>query len=345
MDLTEEKPSVVAEFLSETVDLRPFLPSKKEKAESEGAPPIDEEKKVEGFVIPDEPISLPFLDRFEGTLRWKATNFHGPTSHATDFEIGIDLHDGHIRVDPVAANGKHGGYLTGHVDLEAVEQGFSFRSQLRLDGGRLELSKIEKDPNRWPSLDADLNLESQGRSLRELANHANGHIGFILGEGVVANSVLDFLAADILVELFGALNPFTEKQGESDLECAVAKLNLSDGIVTLKPFAIRSDRMTTVGGGTLDLTTEKINFDWITKPRKGLGISASALTNPYIRLGGTLSKPAIAVKPIEATVSTGAAVATMGLTIIARGLWDRMTSEREVCQKAIEEAEAGLNEE
>jgi len=69
------------------------------------------------------------------------------------------------------------------------------------------------------------------------------------------------------------------------------------------------------------------------------------LTNPYIRLGGTLSKPAITVKPIEATVSTGAAVATMGLTLVARGLWDRMTAEREVCKKAIEEAEAGLNEE
>ena len=32
VDLTEKKPSVVAEFLSETVDLRPFLPSKEEKA-------------------------------------------------------------------------------------------------------------------------------------------------------------------------------------------------------------------------------------------------------------------------------------------------------------------------
>ena len=344
VDLTEEKPSVEAEFLSETVDLRPFLPSKEKKAETEGSPNVEEEKKVEGFVIPDEPISLPFLDRFQGTLRWKATNFHGPTSHATDFEIGLDLRNGHLRVDPVAANGTHGGYLTGHIDLEAVEQGFSIRSHLQLDGGRLELSKIEKDPNRWPSLDADLNLETQGRSLRELANHANGHIGFILGEGVVANNVMDFLGADILVELFEALNPFTTRQTETQLECAVARLDLADGIVTLEPFAIRSDRMTTVGGGTLDLTTEKLRFDWITKPRRGLGISASALTNPYIRLGGTLSKPAIAVKPIEATVSTGAAVATMGLTIVARGLWDRMTAERQVCQKAIEEAEAGLGE-
>jgi uncharacterized protein involved in outer membrane biogenesis len=344
VDLTGTKPSVIAEFLSDTVDLRPFFPSQEEKPAAEGATGVEEKKRFEGFAIPDEPITLPFLDRFEGTLRWKAANFHGPGSHAADFEIGLDLRNGHLRVDPVATHGTHGGSLSGRIDLESVEQGFSIRSHLMLDGGRLELPKSVSDPARWPSLDWDMKLESSGRSLRDLANHAKGHIGFIVGEGVVASTVLDFLGTDILVELFEALNPFVTRQAETHLECAVARLNLADGIVTLKPFAMRSERMTTVGGGSLDLTTEKLRFDWITKPRRGVGLSASALTNPYIRLGGTLSKPAITVKPIEATVSTGAAVATMGLTLIARGLWDRMTSEREVCQKAIEEAEAGLEE-
>ena len=345
VDLTKEKPSVVAEFLSDTVDLRPFLPSKEEKAETKDAPNTEEEKKVEGFVISDEPINLPFLDRFEGTLRWQAANFHGPGTLGSDFKLGIDLHNGRLRVDPLSVTGKYGGNMTGWFDLESVEQGFSIQSHLLLDGGRLVLPKSVSDPTQWPSLDWDMKLESSGRSLRKLANHAKGHIGFIVGDGVVANNVMDFLGADLLVELFEALNPFTTKEAETKLECAVARLNLADGIVTLKPFAVRTERMTTVGGGSLDLKTEKLSFDWITKPRRGLGISASALTNPYIRLGGTLSKPTIAVKPLEATVQTGAAVATMGLSLVAQGLWNRMTSEREVCQKAIEDAEAGLNEE
>jgi len=46
----------------------------------------------------------------------------------------------------------------------------------------------------------------------------------------------------------------------------------------------------------------------------------------------------------KSAVQTGAAVATMGLSLVAQGLWNRMTSGREVCRKAIEEAEAGLNE-
>ena len=344
-DLMGAKPTVVADFRSDTVDLRPFLPSKEEKPETEDVPDTEEEKKVEGFVISDEPINLPFLDRFDGTLRWQAANFHGPGTLGSDFKLGIDLRNGRLRVDPLSVTGKYGGNMTGWFDLESVEQGFSIQSHLLLDGGRLELPKSVSDPTQWPSLDWDMKLESSGRSLRELANHAEGHIGFIVGDGVVASNVMDFLGADILVELFEALNPITTRQTETQLECAVARLDLADGIVTLEPFAVRTERMTTVGGGSLDLKTEKLSFDWITKPRRGLGISASALTNPYIRLGGTLSKPTIAVKPLEATVQTGAAVATMGLSLVAQGLWNRMTSGREVCRKAIEEAEAGLNEE
>jgi len=339
VDLTRTKPTVVGEFESNTVDLRHFFRSQEEKSETSGA----EKKKASGeFVIPDEPISLPFLDHYQGTVRWKAANFHGPGTLGTGFKFGIDLRDGRLRVDPLSVTGKYGGNLTGRIDLESVEQGFTLQSHVQLDGGRLELAKSESDPNRWPSFDFDVELGSHGRSLRELANHAKGHIGFIVGEGVVASTVLDYLGADILVELFEALNPFATKQAETLLECAVARLNLADGIVTLKPFAVRSERVTTVGGGSLDLKTEKLSFDWITKPRRGLGISASALTNPYIKVGGTLSKPTIAVKPLEATVQTGAAVATMGLSLVAQGLWNRMTSGREVCQKAIEEAEAGL---
>jgi len=343
VNLTGKRPTVVAELQSEMVDLRPFLSDRKERPESEGARTVEAEKTFAGIEIPDEPITLPFLDKFEGTARWEAANFRGPGSRAVDFKIGFDLHDGHLRIDPISANGAHGGYLTGLFHLEPVEQGFAVRSFLQLDGGRLELSKAEKDPNRWPTLDFEVNLESHGRSLRELANHADGHLGFILGEGVVASTVMDLLGSDILVELFAALNPFATRQTETHVECAVVRLNLAAGIVKLNPFAIRTERMTTVGGGSLDLGTEKLEFDWVTKPRKGLGLSASTLTNPYIKVGGTLSKPSIAVKPLEATVQTGAAVATMGLSLVAQGLWDRMTSERKVCEKAIEEAEAGLN--
>ena len=89
----------------------------------------------------------------------------------------------------------------------------------------------------------------------------------------------------------------------------------------------------------VDFKTEKLDLKWAAKPRKGVGISASAITNPYIKLGGTLSEPALEIKPLQAVTSTGVAVATMGISILARGMWDRVTAENKVCARALKEVE------
>jgi hypothetical protein len=59
------------------------------------------------------------------------------------------------------------------------------------------------------------------------------------------------------------------------------------------------------------------------------------ITNPYIKLGGTLADPSIELKPIEAVTSTGVAVATLGISLVAKGMFDRITAERKVCKRAL----------
>ena len=61
------------------------------------------------------------------------------------------------------------------------------------------------------------------------------------------------------------------------------------------------------------------------------------ITNPYIKLGGTLADPAIEVKPMEAVAQTGVAVATLGVSLVAKGMLDRVTAEKKVCEQALEE--------
>jgi len=51
-----------------------------------------------------------------------------------------------------------------------------------------------------------------------------------------------------------------------------------------------------------------------------------------------LSSPSLDARPMEAMASTGAAVATAGLTLLLRGLYDRLTAEKKVCVKALEVA-------
>jgi hypothetical protein len=139
--------------------------------------------------------------------------------------------------------------------------------------------------------------------------------------------------------VLNALNPFRKDDKETHFECAVLVGSLVDGRARLDPIAMRTDKTTIVGHGKINFSNEKIDFEWATKPRKGIGLSASTITNPYIKVSGRLGDPSLDIKPIQAVTATGVAVATVGLSIVARGFWDRVTAERKVCKRAIKAAE------
>ena len=82
---------------------------------------------------------------------------------------------------------------------------------------------------------------------------------------------------------------------------------------------------------SLDLKTEKLQITVRTTPERALSISAGELVNPYVQVGGTLARPRLAVDETGLLITGGAAVATGGLTILARGIWDRLARSRKPC--------------
>jgi hypothetical protein len=118
----------------------------------------------------------------------------------------------------------------------------------------------------------------------------------------------------------------------------VAAVGIEDGKMIVQPIAFRTDKTTVVGHGKLDLDTEEIALVWTLKPRRGVGVSRGSIANPYIRLGGTLASPHLEVKQLEAAASTGAAVASVGMTILYRGIYNRVTAEKKVCVDALAKA-------
>jgi uncharacterized protein involved in outer membrane biogenesis len=229
---------------------------------------------------------------------------------------------------------------SGSLVLEPVGDGYRVELALRLNAIRFDLpGEGATDAATRPPLDFDVRLKAQGASPHELASSSNGSIRIVVGKGVMDNRTLDLISADILLTLFKAFNPFAKEDVATQLQCAIALLTFEDGLAKLDPMVMQSNKMTMLGNGKIDLGTEKLNLEWVTKPRKGIGISASMITNPYIKLGGTLAKPAIELKPMEAMASTGVAVATMGISLVAKGMLDRVTAEKKVCKEALEEIE------
>ncbi len=344
LDLTS-RPSLQATLKSSRIDLTKYLSERAERkraaAESEQKPPATKRDRV----IPDTPLELQLIRRADADVVWTVDELAMPAERFRDVVVDLILDDGRLQLGPLDVTGSGGGRLNGSLVLEpAGGDDYTFRTELTVANGRLDLTYGDDDRSLRPSVDIDLSLSGTGASVHQIASTADGSFIVVLGEGQVDRSVLDLITADILLTILETLNPFAHEQTTTTLECAVVATTFEGGIATLHPMALQTDRMTMLGDGRIDLGTEKLDLEWVTKPRKGLGLSASTITNPYIKLGGTLAKPALEMKPLEAVTSAGIAVATGGLSILGKGLLDRITAERKVCERAIRRAERQAEE-
>ena len=138
---------------------------------------------------------------------------------------------------------------------------------------------------------------------------------------------------DVLLQVLRTLNPLSRSRDYQVLECGIYDVSIVDGRATIDKFIIQTDTMTTVASGTVNLRNERLDIAFRAKPREGIGISLGTVANQLLELRGTLKSPRIAVDAGRTATTTGAAVATGGLSLLARGLWDRLSAETDTCKK------------
>jgi hypothetical protein len=107
--------------------------------------------------------------------------------------------------------------------------------------------------------------------------------------------------------------------------------------MAVKPVLVQSQKVTIVAGGAIDLRTEELGFDFNTRPRKGIGVSAGMFANPFIHVAGTLASPKLGASAKAATAGA-AAVATGGASILAQGFFDRWRGGQDMCKESREQA-------
>ncbi len=332
------KPEVTAQLVSNQLHLEWLV----------GPPPRGSEKQTKiddqpatpkaTRLISDEPIDFGWMQRANADVDITIGTLELPLKRFREVELGARLENGRLEVHRFSLVGQSEGRGSGTLVLEPVGDSYRLHTVLDIDAVRLDLQGVDSaNAALEPPIDLEVRLDVVGRSPHGFASSANGSVQVVIGKGVLDSKILDLVTADFLLTLLTAFNPFAKEDATTELQCGVAQMIFEDGFATLEPMALQSDKMTMLGKGNIDLNTEKLNLQWVTKPRKGIGLSASMITNPYIKLGGTLSNPSVQLKGAEAVASTGVAVATLGLSLVAKGMLDRITAEKKVCKQALEE--------
>ncbi|MEH6591384.1 MAG: hypothetical protein V7746_14080 [Halioglobus sp.] len=286
-------------------------------------------------VIPNDKLDLSWLHQFNASIEYSADVLHFREDATTAVNVSFSIIDGTLTSREIAWEGK---FSEGKADLMLQATDTGANADIYLDIKRLPLLLLLGGvPKHNPDAIYRARLRTHGDSLKSMAKNAKGAIAFSGGGGRLDNNSLDLIMGDFFEEIFNRLNPFSDTDPYTSIRCHAGAATIANGTMKLNPgLVIRTGKMDIASGGSLNLNNEKLNLDFNTKSRKGIGISASKAITPYFKIAGTLAYPSLALNVEGAAVSGGVAVATGGLSILAEGMWDRwVATARNPCESVI----------
>ncbi len=290
-------------------------------------------------VFSDKPIDLSVLSTFNSNLSLKIDTLIVGTRIFQNVIVDANLKDGDLNTDKLASDTQDGN-ISGSFRLLTSGTKPSIAGDFVATNAIFSAMSMDgRNEDQLPRHRIDTSFSSSGESSQELAANLNGYAWIRGKDGILPTSKIDVLFGDVISEILTTLNPFATKSQHTELKCDGVYLEAKDGIIETAPALIlQTDKISIVASGSVDLHTEKIDIGFKTSPLKGVGLSAGDIVNPFIKLGGTLSKPAIVADPKGTVIQGGAAVATLGVSILATSLWDRWISSPNGCQKMAQEA-------
>lgn len=329
-------PAVHIDLRSESVTLHPLQ-------ESTG----DDEPVVrpgDGRVIPDRRVGLDLLASFNGTLRAKIGAFQRDSLSLRNVEVDATVNDGELRVSRFGFEGK-----SGHLDATArigTESGTG-RFAISVTARDFGLGLDPTNTNDFFVADIDARLSSSGDDIRAIAGNLDGFVFIDSERGRVRNyRALQAIYGDLLDEMLSTINPFYKPGEYTIFECVVLPIEINNGRMQSAPsYLVRTDKVQIMSQATVELDTEAIDVNIRTLPRRTLGISAAEMVNPYVKMVGTLGAPRLALDQKGALVAGGAAVATGGLSVLAKAAWDRfgkLSNDTDPCDDSAAAAKTAL---
>ena len=320
-----EVPDLEVNVFSDSVIFAPLL----EEMEYEYEP---EPKFDDGRLIPDIPIPFDAMKKINASIDIDIGELQRGTLFMKEIELEAYLRDGALEISKATFEARSGAMLA-NAKLEPV--GESGAASVELVARNFALGVTQTDMDLVMRSDIDIKLGSTGADLRTLLGNSNGVIFLNSRGGRVASiRALQRLFGDLLQEILGTINPFRETDAYTDFECVVWPLQIDGGLLTSAPNAfISTNKIRMAASASVNLKTEDLRVVVRTTPRRALSISAGELVNPYVQIVGTLAAPRLAVDEKGVLISGSVAVATGGLSVLARGIWDRVSRSGNPCKQ------------
>lgn len=319
VNVSGKRPDITANLSSSMINLVDFTDDDKAK-----------KTENENRIFSPEPLSLSGLQSVNANVTINATQVKTSSLLLGKTKIVASLKDGNLLIKPLSTL-IAGGSLNGNIHLNASDKIAALTTDISLKG--LEPSQIGdlKGKISGAKTDVTIKVKGNGNSVSQIMASLNGKLLVKLGSGAVKGSGIGIANTSLLT----MLNPMAKSSAETKLECLVINFDIKNGIATTdKGIVAVTRQMKVVGSGTIDLETEKLNIHIKPSAREGLGLNPGQLAG-MLKLGGTLANPSPTIDTKATLVSVGTAVATGGLSVLAKGLFDRTIADADPCASAL----------
>lgn len=282
-------------------------------------------------LLPRDPLVPPWMEKVDGRVSLAAKDFRSASFHLQDVKSVHRFRNGDV-THTFEAHGS-GGALSGRItvpgrgetSVDMVVNSVPVSSFVALSRGDVFQGGV---------IDAALTLRGQSANLAGLVDSGSGQLRLDIRRSKIYNKSLETVGGDLVTNFIATINPFRADKPYVEVECGAIYLDVDGGrAATRNGLALKTDRVTVLGGGEITFPGEEIKVILAPKARKGFGISATSIAK-MIRLGGTLREPKIEADPrglLKSGAALGAAIASGGVSLVALGLLDRLQANADVC--------------
>ena len=267
-----------------------------------------------GKLLPDAPLQTERLRTMDGTLTYRAASVKANDLDVRAVNLGADLKDGILNLDPVSFNFNRG-ELNGTARINATQDMPYSTVDFRLAGYPLE-SIIPARKGSAPLTGRALGrakLEGPGASIHDFAAASKGSLSLVVPDGRMRAAFAELLGINASA---GLLKLLSGDQSTAQIRCAVADFDVRGGTAAAKTLIIDTDVVLAQGAGSIDLGQESLNLRidgeskkprllriWapitvqgaLTAPRVGVDVGAIAGQGGLAGLLGTAAAPVTAL--------------------------------------------------
>lgn len=260
--------------------------------------------------------------------------------HLNAVRARFTVRDGKLDAPELKANA-YGGTIVSQLKVDATNAAAPIIA-LRVDGKGFDLAALLaafgiQSTVTGGKTDVTVDVTTAGASAKDWTARLNGNVLATVGPAQVPAATLNLDAS--YVRLLDAINPFRRSDPVTQLQCAVVRLPLRNGVASIdRSIALETSKISGNASGTIDFRDETLDLGFKPQVKPGMPSGVIDIAS-MVRLKGTFASPAVTIDSVgsAATVARiGAAVGTSGMSVIGESLLKGATSNGESpCQVAM----------